>query len=82
MEVFCLDYRQLNALALTIKDKFPIPIIDDLLDELKGAESFPPIPIIIINIKRYFQAWLLGVGGTSPMRRGRSNSLVNASFLC
>jgi len=39
----CVDYRQLNK--LTIKNKYPLPRIDDLLNQLKGTVVFSKIDL-------------------------------------
>ena len=39
----CIDYRALNK--LTIKNRYPLPRIDDLFDQLRGAQFFTSIDL-------------------------------------
>ncbi|XP_074374353.1 uncharacterized protein LOC141714751 [Apium graveolens] len=39
----CIDYRELNK--VTIKNRYPLPRIDDLFDQLKGAKCFSKIDL-------------------------------------
>ena len=39
----CIDYRELNK--VTIKNKYPLPLIDDLFDQLKEASVFSKIDL-------------------------------------
>ena len=48
----CIDYRQLNR--VTIKNRYPLPRIDDLFNQLRGARVYSKIDLRI----GYHQLWV------------------------
>lgn len=55
----CVDYRKLNA--FTVKNKFPLPVIEELFEELHGAQWFTTLDLrsgfhqIMVNIEDQYK---------------------------
>ncbi|KAI3712190.1 hypothetical protein L1987_70740 [Smallanthus sonchifolius] len=70
----CIDYRELNK--LTIKNRYPLPRIDDLFDQLQGSTCFSKIAsrrlifdLVITNSeykRKIFQRLPFKQGGSIP----------------
>ena len=41
----CIDYRELNK--VTIKNKYPLPRIDDLMDQVRGSKVFSKLDLAL-----------------------------------
>ena len=68
-----IDYRQLNK--VTIKNKYPIPRIDNLFDQLKGVSHFSKIDLRLgYHHLRVRDSYILKT--TFKTRYGRNESVV------
>jgi hypothetical protein len=72
----CIDYQSLNE--VTIKNKYPLPRIDDLFDQLKGAKYFSKIDLR----SGYYQLkiWLSDIRKTAFVTRNGQYDFTVMSF--
>ncbi|GJS38933.1 putative reverse transcriptase domain-containing protein [Tanacetum coccineum] len=59
----CIDYRELNK--LTIKNRYPLPKIDDLFDQLQGSQYFYKIDL---RNALWFDECTIGIHGLDEPR--------------
>ena len=52
---FCIDYRNLNR--VTIQNRYPLPLIPELMDRLAGAKIFTQISQSLISSRQFKANW-------------------------
>nr|GEZ01436.1 hypothetical protein [Tanacetum cinerariifolium] len=55
-ELMCIDYRELNK--VTIKNRYPLPRIDDLFDQLQGSQIFSKIDLSQKELNTRQRRWI------------------------
>nr|GEX53156.1 putative reverse transcriptase domain-containing protein [Tanacetum cinerariifolium] len=75
----CIDYRELNK--LTIKNRYPLPRIDDLFDQLQGPQYFPKIDRRLEDFVVYYDALGLGLGCVLMQREVREGKLIGPDLV-
>ncbi|GJW07519.1 ribonuclease H-like domain-containing protein [Tanacetum coccineum] len=72
----CIDYRELNK--LTIKNRYPLPITDDLFDQLYGHFEFTVMPFRLTNAPVVFMD-LMNRAGVGIAEEGRVEVILNGN---
>nr|GFA67148.1 hypothetical protein [Tanacetum cinerariifolium] len=64
----CIDYRELNK--ITIRNRYPLPRIDDLFDQLQGAMHFSKIDLRVAFLGHIVSAEGITMDPAKLMRKG------------
>ena len=74
----CIDYRRLNK--VTIRNKYPLPRVDDLFDQLQGASFLCKIDLRFSHHHVTPRAYTMGGTGTQEQLLAPSETLIPLTY--